>query len=107
MNKLFTITVLFALASCNNSLPSRVDVVQSGTSTTRITVSLELIDQLVGLCTDFYASADFPTLAARQHAVADCVFANMKQLGTPAAALKDQCADPGPELAEACALLGL
>lgn len=65
------------LVGCGNSIPSRIDVVNSGTSKIELTVSLELINQLKDLCTKQLSPVVFPTRADMDKAISDCVFAHL------------------------------
>jgi len=65
------------IIGCGNSIPSRIDVVNSGTSKIELTVSLELINQLKDLCTKQLSPVVFPTRADMDKAISDCVFAHL------------------------------
>lgn len=71
------IAFLIFLAGCGNSIPSRIDVVNSGTSKIELTVSLEVINQLKALCTEQNAPIVFPTRQDKDKAIADCVFEHL------------------------------
>ncbi len=77
--------VSLGLMGCQQLVPGRVDVVQSGTSTTEVTVSLRVIDQIKQLCTEQVAPVVFATKGEHDKAVADCVFEHLSSITTTGA----------------------
>lgn len=112
MRKLIIILSL-GLAACGNKaeVPERIEVVQSGKSTTEITVSFEFLNQLTALCRGLVANTPYPTPEARETAVSECVFNHLKDIGAPINVTQDfatqYCgANQTPDTAAACAALG-
>jgi len=75
------------LSGCTQLVPSRTDIVTSGTNTIEITVSVKLIDQLKTLCEDQLAPLDYPSLSLRKKAVSDCVFEHLQTIGASTSAI--------------------
>jgi hypothetical protein len=77
--------ILLALTGCNNKaeVPNRMDIVQSGKSTTEVTISFEFLNQLTSLCRGLVGNTPYPTLEAREAAVSECVFGHLKDIGAP------------------------
>jgi len=80
------------ITGCGNeaSVPSRIDVVTSGTATTEITITLDVLEQLKSLCTDLYETTDIPQ-DVKKALIAECVFAHMKDLGVSVKSIDSAC----------------
>lgn len=83
MKTIIVLLSLFTMA-CSQIVPSRVDVVQSGTSTTEVTVSLRVIDQIKSLCTAQMAPLYFNSIEEREAAVAECTFEHLSSVTSTA-----------------------
>lgn len=76
LNKILLLVIMSLFLACQG----RFDVVQSGTSTTEITVSFRVIDQIKALCTAQLSTTSYSNQFEYNKAVADCVFAHLSSI---------------------------
>lgn len=111
--RIIIIIAIAALSACDNKaeVPNRIDLVQSGKSTTEVTVSFDFLNQLTALCRGLVGNTPYPSEAAKEQAVSECVFNHLKDIGTPINVTQDFGAqycgvNQTPDTAAACAALG-
>lgn len=72
------------LAACSGGISGKQELVQSGSSTTYVTLRFEFVDQLRQLCAASYLQSDFIDGLHYQQAVANCVFSHLNAVGATA-----------------------